>query len=107
MEHISFDEFKRIEIRIGKIVSAEGIEGSNKLLKLQVDFSTEQRQILAGIAKYYKPDALIGKLCPFVFNLEPKIIGELESQGMILAADDNGPVLIHPDKEIPPGSIVK
>lgn len=107
MESISFNEFKKVEIRIGKIISAERIENSNKLLKLQVDFTTEQRQILAGIAKFYEPENLIGKLCPFVFNLEPKMMGELESQGMILAADNSGPVLMHPDKDVPPGIIVK
>ena len=107
METISFDDFKKLEIRIGKIISAEKIESSHKLLQLQVDFGTEKRQILAGIAKYYTPENLVGKLCPFVFNLEPKKLGDLESQGMILAADGEGPVLMHPDKEILPGSIVK
>ncbi|MSU60593.1 MAG: hypothetical protein EXS52_01605 [Candidatus Staskawiczbacteria bacterium] len=113
---ITIDDFKKIEIRIGKILSAEKIEDSNKLLKLQVDFGADmekpgqtiQRQILAGIAKFYEPEALVGKLCPFAFNLEPKKMGELESRGMILcASDDNGPVLLNPDKDIPPGSIVK
>ena len=109
METISFDDFKKVEIRIGKIISAEKIESSNKLLKLQVDFTTEQRQILAGIAKFYTPEQLVGKLCPFAFNLAPKILGELESQGMILCADggEGGPVLLNPDKEISAGSLVK
>lgn len=116
MEKINFEEFKKIEIRIGKIISAERIENSNKLLKLQVDFGNDegsegkiiQRQILAGIAKFYEPESLVGKLCPFVFNLEPKKMGELESQGMILAADGElGPVLMHPDKSVPPGSLIK
>ena len=109
---ISFDDFKKVEIKIGKIISAERIENSNKLLKLQVDFGEASlptgRQVLAGIAKYYEPESLVGKLCPFVFNLEPKKMGELESQGMILAADsENGPVLMNPDKDVPPGSIIK
>jgi|SRR3989344_1722493 len=115
MEIINFDDFKKIEIRIGKIISAQKVEDSSKLLKLQVDFGpdeekpgqTIQRQILAGIAKFYEPEILVGKLCPFVFNLEPKIMGDNESQGMILCADDGGPVLLHPDKEIKPGSIIK
>ena len=104
---ITIDDFKKPEIRVGKIISAEKIEDSNKLLKLQVDFGSESRQILAGIAKFYEPEVLVGKLCPFLFNLEPKKMGELESQGMILCADDNGPVLLHPDREIAPGSIIK
>ncbi len=117
METISFDDFKKVEIRIGKIMVAEKIESSNKLLKLQVDFGVEKRQILAGIAKFYTPEQLIGKLCPFAFNLAPKMMhfdtaqykGEIESQGMMLCADsgDGGPILMHPDKEILPGSIVK
>ena len=107
MENISFDDFKKIEIRIGKILSAERVENSHKLLKLQVDFGTEQRQILAGIAKFYEPEALIGKLCPFAFNLAPKMMGDIESQGMILCADNGEPVLLHPDKDILPGSVVK
>jgi len=107
MKMINFEEFKKVDIRIGKIISAERIEGSNKLLKLEVDFGAENRQILAGIAKFYAPESLMGKSCPFVFNLEPKKMGELESQGMILCADDEGPVLMHPDKDIRPGSIIK
>ena len=107
MDQISLDEFKKVNIRIGKVISAEKVEGSNKLLKLLVDFNHEKRQILAGIAKFYEPETLIGKLCPFVFNLESKKMGELESQGMILAVDDSGPVLLHPDKEVDPGSMIK
>lgn len=108
MQEISFEDFKKVEIRIGKIVSAEKLEDSNKLLKLQVDFGTEgSRQILAGIAKYYTPEQLVGKLCPFAFNLAPKKLGELESQGMMLCADSEEPVLLNPDKELPPGSLVK
>ena len=120
METIQFDDFKKVEIRIGKILSAEKLPDSNKLLKLEVDFgattsaqgsgeSREKRIILSGIAKFYTPEQIIGKLCPFVVNLLAKKIGELESQGMILCADgiESGPVLLHPDKEVNPGSIVK
>lgn len=107
METISFEDFKKVDIRIGKITSAEKIESSSKLLKLSVDFGDERRQIIAGIGKFYEPESLINKECPFVFNLETKIINGIESQGMILCADDGGPVLMHPDKEIKPGSIVK
>lgn len=115
MDQISFDEFKKLDIRIGKILNAERVGESNKLLKLQVDFGVDpstssgqvKRQIIAGIGKFYQPEHLIGKECPFVFNLETKMLKGLESQGMILCADDNGPVLLHPDKEITPGSIVK
>jgi|SRR3989344_7339591 len=115
METIHFEDFKKIDIRIGKVLSAQRVEDSNKLLRLEVDFGIDpsnpsgqaKRQILAGIAKFYEPESLVGKLCPFVFNLAPKMMGELESQGMILCADGDGPVLLHPDKEIPPGSFIK
>ena len=114
METISFDDFKKIDIRIGKIVSAEKVEGSDKLLKLEVDFGLSEtgealkRQIVAGIAQFYTPEALIGKECPFAYNLAPRTLKGLESQGMILCPSDNGsPVLLHPDKEIVPGSVVK
>ncbi|OGZ69768.1 MAG: methionine--tRNA ligase subunit beta [Candidatus Staskawiczbacteria bacterium RIFCSPHIGHO2_02_FULL_34_9] len=107
MDYINFEDFKKIDIRVGKIISAEKIEGSDKLLKLQVDFGEEKRQIVSGIAQFYEPDSLIGKECPFAFNLAPKSLMGVESQGMILAADDDGPVLMSPDKEIKPGSTVK
>lgn len=108
METISFDDFKKLEMRIGKIVSAERVENSDKLLKLEVDFGSETRQIIAGIAQFYAPEALVGKECPFAYNLVPRVLKGLESQGMILCpSDENGPILLHPDKEIPPGSVVK
>jgi len=108
METIKFEDFAKLEIRIGKILTAERVEDSNKLLKLQVDFGDEQRQILAGIAKFYEPENLVGKECPFAFNLEPKSLGGLESQGMILCpSDETGPVLLHPDKPVPPGAKIK
>ena|ERR1051326_1108147 len=107
MESISFEDFKKVELRVGKIIAAEPLENSDKLLKLQVDFGDQQHQILAGIAKFYQPADIVGKLCPFVFNLEPKMLAGLESQGMILAADDGRPILLHPDREIKPGSILK
>ena len=120
METISFDDFKKLEIRVGKIISAEKVEGSDKLLKLEVDFGIEEgseptaepkpiiRQVIAGIAQFYAPEALIGKECPFAYNLAPRVLKGLESQGMILCPSDaSGPVLLHPDKEIPPGSLVK
>ncbi len=84
---IKYEDFKKVEIKIGKILSAEPIENSEKLLKLSVDFAeTAPRQIVSGIAKYF-PDitTLVGKKCAFVTNLEPKPLMGLESNGMILA----------------------
>jgi methionine--tRNA ligase beta chain len=106
---ISFDDFKKADIRIGKIVSAEKIPEGTKLLKLAVDFGTETRQIMSGIAKEFpEPSVLVGREAPFIVNLEPRTILGHESQGMILATDGpGGIVLIHPASEVPPGSSVK
>ncbi len=106
---VTFEEFKKLDIRIGKIVSAEKVPDADKLLKLIVDLGGEKRQIIAGIAEFYpEPEELVGKEVPIVVNLEPKTFRGLESQGMILAADVEGRcVLLHPEKEVPPGSTIK
>jgi methionine--tRNA ligase beta chain len=104
----TIDDYKKLEIKVGKILSAEKIEGSEKLLKLEVDFGEEKRQIVSGIAKAYEPEHLLGKEAVFITNLEPRVIMGLESQGMILAVSiDDLPVILAPEKEAPPGSIVK
>jgi methionine--tRNA ligase beta chain len=107
MENISFEEFKKLDLRTGKVHSAEVIPGSENLLNLQIDIGTEKRQIIAGVAKYYSPKELVGKNLVIVSNLEPKKLMGLESQGMILCAEVNGePVCLVPIKEVPPGSKV-
>lgn len=103
--NVTIEDLKKLDIRVGKIVAAEAIEGSEKLLKLQVDFGEFQRQILSGIAKFYAPQELVEKQCPFIVNLEPRKMMGLESQGMLLAAGvDGSAVLLHPDKEVPEGA---
>ncbi len=106
---ISFEDFKKLDIRIGKVISAEPIEGADKLLRLVFDLGDEHRQVLAGIAQFVEdPKSLIGKEMPVLVNLEPKRMKGLDSNGMILAADADGkPVLLIPEKEVPPGSMVK
>ena len=108
MAMINFEEFKKVDLRVAKIISAEVVEGSEKLLKLQVDLGeTEKRQIIAGIAKQYKPEELIGREIAVVANLEPRVLFGLESQGMLLAAGgSDGPVLLRPDQEVPAGARV-
>jgi methionine--tRNA ligase beta chain len=104
----AYDDFKKLDIRIGKILSVEKVEGTDKLLKLEIDCGAEKRQVVAGIAATYQPDQLIGKEIPVLMNLEPRTIRGVESSGMILAADAAGkPVLLHPDGEVPAGSIVR
>src|SRR3989338_6862139 len=99
------DDFKKVELKIANVISAEKVEGSEKLLKLEVDLGEEKRQIIAGIGKVYNSDDLVGKQIIIVANLEPRSLMGLESQGMILAANaESGPVLIIPDKEVVPGT---
>lgn len=105
---ITFDDFKKIDMRIGKVLSAEKVEGTDKLMNIKIDLGTEMRQLVAGIADMYEPHSLIGKEIPVLINLEPRKIRGIESQGMILAVDVGGkPVIMHPDREVPPGSTIK
>jgi methionine--tRNA ligase beta chain len=104
---ISIDEFKKIELRIGKIEKVEEIPESKNLYKLLVDFGDEKKQIISGIKKYYKPDELEGNQFLFVVNLEERKIMNQISQGMILCAvDDKDLVLLIPQKPIKNGSKV-
>ena len=107
-EIIDINEFAKLDLRIGKIKNAERVEGSKKLIKLEVDVGDETRQLVAGIAEEYTPESLIGKLVPVLANLKPVKLMGVESQGMILAVDVNGkPILLHPDREVPAGSRVR
>jgi methionine--tRNA ligase beta chain len=105
---INIEDFFKVEIKVGKVLTAERIEGSEKLLKLGIDLGEENpRQILSGIAKVVAPEEITGKLVPVVSNLAPRMMMGMESQGMILCADDGAPVLLHPADDVPPGSVVK
>ena len=105
---ITFEDLKKLEIRIGKILSAQRVEETDKLIELVVDIGVEQRSLVAGIAQWYSSEELTGKLIPVLVNLEPKKMRGITSNGMILAADVEGkPVLLHPDRDVPPGSIVR
>ena len=105
---IKFEEFKKLDIRIGKVLSAEKIEGSDKLIKLEIDLGEERRQIIVGMAKFYEPDYFLNKELVVLTNLEPRKFMGIESQGMVLAVDVNGePIILLPEKEVPPGSIVR
>jgi len=105
---IKFEDFQKIDLRVGEIIKVEEIENSEKLLKLIVDLGKEKRQIVAGIKKEYKKEELLGKKIVIVANLESKKLMGIESQGMLLAVDVEGkPVLIIPEKDVPSGSKVK
>ena len=96
---INIDDFAKVDLRIAKIVSAEHVEGAEKLLKLQLDIGTETRQVFAGIKSAYDPAKLVGRLTVMVANLQPRKMRFGESQGMVLAASGEGPgiFLLSPD----------
>ncbi len=106
---ITIEDFKKLDIRIGKILSAEKIPNTDKLLKLVFDIGGEQRQIVAGIALIFSdPSVLIGREAPLLLNLEPRQLRGETSFGMMLCADKDGaPILLSPIEEVPLGSIVK
>jgi methionyl-tRNA synthetase len=106
---ISYQDFAKLEIRIGLIEVVEPVEGADRLLKLQVDFGEFKRQIVSGIREYFPEyEVLVGRSCPFLVNLETRVIRGEESQGMILAAGENDIFsLLHPDNKLPPGTLVQ
>ncbi|MGC8648800.1 MAG: methionine--tRNA ligase subunit beta [Candidatus Micrarchaeia archaeon] len=107
---ISYNEFSKIELAVAKIIDVTEIENSNKLYKLIVDVGEAQtRTIIAGIKHYYKKEELIGKNIVIIINLEPRSLAGIQSQGMLLAAEDDlgNVVLLTPDKEIKPGSRIR
>ncbi|RLE77328.1 MAG: methionine--tRNA ligase subunit beta [Thermoprotei archaeon] len=105
---VDLSYFERLDIRVGRVVSASRMPGSAKLLRLEVDLGGEVRQLVAGIAAEYSPEELEGKLVVVLANLKPKVIRGVLSQGMLLAADVDGrPVLLTTDRPVPPGSKVR
>lgn len=110
MEHITIDEFKKVVAQVGTVLAAEAVEGSEKLIKLTLDFGQESpRQILSGIRQWYSPESLIGKQLLFVTNLTPRSMMGLESQGMLMAVDgvDGSPVFLVPEQKVHNGSTVR
>jgi methionyl-tRNA synthetase len=105
---IAFDDFGKLDIRIGTVIAAEIMPKSDKLLKLTVDSGLDKRTILSGIAKHYKAEDMIGKQVTFIANLAPRKMMGLESQGMILMAEDkDGKLrLLQPNEPVAPGSTV-
>jgi methionyl-tRNA synthetase len=105
---ISLEDFARIDLRIARILSVERHPKADRLLKMQIDLGTEQRQLVAGLAPYYTPEELVGRQIVVVANLKPATLrGEL-SQGMLLAAGAGEIVsVLGPDREVPPGSGVR
>ena len=105
---ISIDDFMGVELKVARVVAAEEIPKSSKLVKLTVDLGDEERTIVAGIRKSYAPEQLVGRQIVVVANLQPATLMGVESQGMVLAASlDGEAVLVHPEREVPPGTRVR
>ena len=106
---IPFDEFQKLDMRIGKIAEANQIPGSRNLIRMIVDFGTEKRQAVAGLLQWYKPEDLAGKKCAFVLNLQRRKLMGVESQCMILAAEDDkgNVVVLQPEKDAKEGSKIR
>ncbi len=119
--YITIDDFAKVQIKMGKILAAERVEGSDKLLKLSIDVGeSAPRTICSGVAQYYQPEEVIGKMVPVITNLAPRKMRGVESNGMVMFAIDETlvavegaepkpghiPVMLNPVKEVPPGSPV-
>lgn len=103
---ISYDDFTKIEIRIGTVVAAELVPETDKLIKCTVNFGDlGERTIVSGIAEWKKPEELVGRQLPYIVNLGTRVLRGVESEGMLLAArDPSGVALLFPERELPPGT---
>ena len=108
-ERVGIEDFLKLDLRVARVVAAERVPKSRKLLKLEVDLGTERRTLVAGIAEAYEPEALVGRVIGMVANLKPAVVMGVESNGMILAASGPGglPVVVSFDKEPPLGARIK
>ena len=108
-QYISYDEFSKVQLKIGKVIHAEAIPGMKKVYKAIVDLGSERRELALGGATYYSPEQFVGKLVVVCANLEPRKIGGMMSNGMLLAADgpDGRPTFLTVADDTPIGSIVR
>ena len=106
---IQYDDFAKVDFRIGTVVAAEPIEGADKLIKCTIDFGEfGTRTIVSGIKEWKTPEELVGKQLPYIVNLAPRMLRGVESQGMLLAAsDEEGVALLQPERKVPPGTKLK
>ena len=108
-EEIQYEDFAKLDIRIGTVIAAELVPDTDKLIKCTIDFGElGERTIVSGIAEWKKPEELIGKQLPYIVNLAPRILRGVESQGMLLAAsDEEGVALLSTERAVPPGTKLK
>jgi len=109
LAEISFQEFQKLDLKVGEVIKAEQIVGSKNLIRMVVDFGSEKRQSVAGLLQHYKPEDLIGKKFAFILNLERRRFIGVESQCMVLAAEDEkgNVILLKPEKDIEVGSRIR
>ena len=105
-QYISFEEFSKVQLKIGKVIQSETVPGMKKVFKATIDLGTEKREIAVGGALHYKPQEFVGRLVVVCTNLEPKKIGNIISRGMLLAADgpEDRPAFLTITEDIPPGA---
>jgi methionine--tRNA ligase beta chain len=104
---LKFEDFIKLEMRIGTVIEAERVTGTDRLIKVIVDVGSEKRQVVAGFGHLHTPEELIGKQVPIVMNVEPAMIKGVESNGIFMALDDEHATLISPISEVPNGSKIK
>ena len=106
--NISYDDFAKLDIRVGKIIEAEKVAKTKKLIKLTIDTGIDTRTVVSGIAEHFTPEQVIGRQVTILVNLEPKALKGIESQGMILMAEnaDGALQFVAPQNEVKPGSVV-
>lgn len=109
MDSISYDEFVKLDIRIGTVIAAELVPETDKLIKCTINFGEfGMRTIVSGIAQFRSPESLVGKQLPYIVNLAPRVLRGIESQGMLLAAStEEGIALLSPDASVPNGTRLK
>ena len=108
-DRISIDDFMKVDLRVAKVLAAEKVPNSRKLVKMTIDAGSEQRTLVAGIAEAYEAESLVGRTIVMVFNLKPAKLMGIESNGMVLAASVEGgaPTLLSVDPSMPPGTRVR
>jgi methionine--tRNA ligase beta chain len=107
-QHITFEEFSKVRLKIGKVIQSESMPGMKKVFKATIDLGTEQRELAVGGALHYKPEEFVGRVVVVCTNLEPKKIGNIISRGMLLAADgpEGMPVFLTITEDVPPGTSI-
>jgi tRNA-binding protein len=107
-QYIAFEEFSKVQMKIGKVIKSETMPGMKKVFKATIDLGTEQREIAVGGAMHYKPEEFVGRVVVVCTNLEPKKIGNMISRGMLLAADgpEDRPVFLTITEDIPLGTSI-